>query len=81
MINSKILDVNIEKNRLLTLEFKIYSEEDSQIRFSILSGINTSREFFQTTNINQKEIDSWELCIPQGKKSSSTVFLFGFNIY
>ncbi|MBP7283303.1 MAG: SH3 domain-containing protein [Leptospiraceae bacterium] len=81
VLNSKILDVNIEKNRLLTLEFKIYSEEDSQIRFSILSGINTSREFFQTTNINQKEIDSWELCIPQGKKSSSTVFLFGFNIY
>jgi hypothetical protein len=78
-LNSKELDFEIEKNKPNTVDLKLSKELDSKLKFSIISASN--REFFQSTNIKRNEIESWEVCIPQGKKSSSHILLFSFTIY
>ena len=77
-MNSKELDFGIEKNKPITFDLKFINEMESKIHFSILNG--NDKEFFQNTKIERDAINSWELCIPQGKKSSSHLLLFSFTI-
>ena len=78
-MNSKELNYEIEKNKPVAFDLKLFHEMESKINFSILT--TNDKEFFQNTKFERDEIRSWELCIPQGKKSSSRLLLFSFKIY
>ncbi len=78
-LNSKELDFAIEKRKGNVVDLKLSKELNSKLKFSIIS--TSDREFFQSTNIERSAIESWEVCIPQGKKSSSHILLFSFTIY
>ena len=79
-LNSKPTGVNLEENKTQNITFNFGSTDESQILFSIVSNLS-SNEIFQNETISIKDIDGWELCIPQGKSSSSRLHLFSFSIY
>lgn len=78
-LNSKELDFEIEKKKANAVDLKLSTELNSKLNFSIIS--SNSREIFQSANIERSAIESWEVCIPQGKKTSSHILLFSFTIY
>ncbi len=78
-LDAKELDLELSKNKPNNVELNISTELDSKLEFSIALAKN--KDFFETSNIDRKEIESWEICIPQGRKSSSNALLFSFTIY
>lgn len=78
--NSKILEKQIEKDKLQKISLLVANPSTSKIAFT-LSHSNNPVEIQDTLDYETEEIQSWELCIPQGKKSSSKALLFSFNIY
>jgi hypothetical protein len=77
-LDEKVLDIEFNKKKIKNIELNISKESDSHVEFSISAN---NKEFFETSKINRSEIDFWEICIPQGNKSSSKAILFSFTIY
>lgn len=77
-LDEKVLDIELNGKKNRSIELNISNERDTRVEFSIKSN---DKDFFETTKINRTDIDFWEICIPQGNKSSSKALLFSFTIY
>lgn len=73
-------------DRQLEIEFEKKKEQSIDLRFLYEDGIKLSiyslgKEYFDMVAPKEQTVKAWELCIPQGKKSSSSALLFSFKIY
>ncbi|MBP9889936.1 MAG: SH3 domain-containing protein [Leptospiraceae bacterium] len=79
-LNAKALDEVIENDKFQSLTIKFINSNSNKIQVS-LNLTNHPLEISHMIDQETEDVQSWELCIPQGKKSSTKALLFSFNIY